>query len=300
MSTQIQTTTPKEVRSFRDNLQNNLISSPTLKDLLANNARLGHEQFVAKVMGTVMGNETLRSCSVPSIMQCCLKSAQLGLPVDASGYAYLVPRGKEATYQIGSKGYIELMKRNKNVKHVIAETVYEGDVFDYFIDETGKHLKHIPNLDATTRENEKGFKAVYAIISYDNGGSEIEVMSKSTVDKIKGVALAQNIWNTWYGEKAKTAVIKRLGKRASLMNVDSAIEVDDDLQGGDGQQQWSNEPKDVKEIKKPSSVDALVADYKPTATIAANTKPEIIQAQAELVESSEQGNEENKEEQINW
>lgn len=278
MSTSIQTT-----RSFRDDLQKNLISSPTLKDLLTNNARLGHEQFVAKVMGTVMGNETLKSCSVTSIMQCCLKSAQLGLPVDASGYAYLVPRGKEATYQIGSKGYIELMKRNKNVKSVVSETVYEGDIFDYYIDETGKHLKHTPNLDVTNRENEKGFKAVYAIISYDNGGSEIEVMTKSTIDKIKGSASTQNIWNTWYGEKAKTAVIKRLGKRASLMNIDTAIEVDDE-------DQWNyNKPQEAEEIKKPSSVDALVEDYKP---IAANIKPEVTQAQAELVVSDEQSNDE--------
>jgi phage RecT family recombinase len=214
-------------KTFKSELQKNLTLSVILKNLLANNSRIGYEEFCAKVMGTVMSSDTLRSCSVASIMQCCLKSAQIGLPVDASGYAYLVPRGKEATYQIGSKGYIELMKRNKNVQSVLAETVYEKDVFEYYIDETGKHIKHTPNLDIETRENEKGFKAVYAIITYDNGGSEIEVMSKTTIDKIKGVATSKNIWNMWYGEKAKTAVIKRLGKRAALMNVSEAIEIDE-------------------------------------------------------------------------
>jgi phage RecT family recombinase len=240
---------PSNIRSFRDELQRNLTASPTLKDLLTNNAHIGHEKFIAKVVGTVMGNTTLRSCSINSIMECCLKSAQLGLPIDASGYAYLVPKGKDATYQIGSKGYIELMKRNKNVRSVITETVYDGDVFDYYVDESGKHIKHIPNLDVETRENEKGFKAVYAIVSYDNGGSEIEVMSKSTIDKIKAVASTRSIWNIWYAEKAKTAVIKRLGKRASLMNIDTAIAMDD---------------SEKTDIIIPPSIDNLVADYEPS------------------------------------
>lgn len=215
-------------RSFRDDLQKNLIGSPTLKDLLTNNAKLGHGQFVAKVIGTVMGNQDLQKCSVSSIMQCCLKSAQLGLPVDASGYAYLVPRKDECTYQIGSKGFIELIRRNKDVKSCTVETVYEGDVFEYYIDEQGKHIKHIPNFDAINRENEQGFKCVYAIVAYNNGGSDIEVMGKETVNKIRSCASTRKIWDVWYAEKAKTAVIKRLGKRTSLMNIDTAIEVDDD------------------------------------------------------------------------
>ena len=217
-----------QTRSFRDDLQKNLISSPTLKDLLTNNVRLSHEQFVAKAIGTVMGSEDLQKCSIASILRCCLKSAQLGLPVDANGYAHLIARKGQCVFEVGSKGYIELIKRNSDVMSCIVESVYVGDSFKYYIDERGQHLEHIPMIDMVNREIEDGLRCVYAIVCYKSGGAEIAVMNNETIRKIKTCASTDYIWKNWHTEKAKTAVIKRLGKRTVRMNVDIALELDEE------------------------------------------------------------------------
>lgn len=212
----------------REKLTQMLTTSPTLCKILSSNAKINHEVFTSKVIATVFGDAKLRTCDVKSIFDACMKSAQLGLPVDACGFAHLVPMGDKVSFQIGFKGYIELVKRNPNVKSIVVETVYEGDDFKYWNDECGVHLKHVPDL-SLRRDGNDGFYAVYAIIVYMNGGSEVAVMNANTIQKIKGVAKSTNIWNAWFSEKAKAAAIKRVAKTAALMNVMEAIAVEDEF-----------------------------------------------------------------------
>ena len=254
-------------RSFRDNLQKHLIGSPTLKELLANNARLDHEQFVAKVIGTIMGNVDLQKCSVPSIMECCVKSAQLGLPVDASGYAYIIPRSTkkdnswvvEATYQIGYRGYLELAKRNKDVKSIDSFVVYKEEVLNgNFCEIRGSESKIIYKPDYSIVKTDDNVAIVVAIISYINGGQEWEVMTKDEINKAKSVSVKKDCngkdrfspWTDWWCEMAKKTVLRRLLKRCCLMNIDTAIDLDED-------EQWKNDKKEVNS----KSINDIVGDY---------------------------------------
>ena len=213
---------------LKTKLKKQLLNADSIKSLLHNNQSLPHEVFVSKAIGTIMSNENLQQCDISSIMQSCIKSAQLGLPVDASGYAYLVPFKGQCTFQIGAKGYIELCKRNKNVLQIIHNAVYEGDEFDYFQDENGFHYKHKIALNGKyNREKRDGLLCVYATIKYINGGSETQLMDVRSIEAIKGCAQTTYIWDRWYTEKAITAVIKRLLKRQHLMNIQDALEKDD-------------------------------------------------------------------------
>jgi len=217
-----------EKQQFKNKLKSYLLGADGIKSLLKNNQKLPHEVFVGKVMGAVMSDSELQKCDINSIVACAIKSAQLGLPVDAGGYAYLIAFKGQPTFQIGVKGYIELCKRNKNVLQIIHGAVYEGDEFDYWQDENGFHYKHKIALNGKyNREKKDGLICVYATIKYTNGGSETQIMDIKSIEAIKGCAQTSYIWDKWYTEKATTAVIKRLLKRQHLMNVQEALEKDD-------------------------------------------------------------------------
>ena len=247
MNTNITNTNPIE-DTFQVKLKNTLFKSETLKNLLSNNLRINHDVFVAKVMATVMPNEKLRKCDIKSILSCCIKSAQLGLPVDASGYAYIIPRWSsnlskdEATFQVGYKGLIELARRNKEVKSITAFEVYEDEYKNkenFYEDKANEIIKYVANYDAV--RTQETLKLVVAVITYTNGGKEWDVMTKQEVDKVKSVNVKKDKygkdyfspWTDWYIEMAKKSVLKRLLKKSCLMNIDLATELDEEFDKND-------------------------------------------------------------------
>jgi phage RecT family recombinase len=266
--------TNKDKKKFKEELERLLLNSSSIKDLFIGNTKIDHKQFVSKILGTVMFNPDLQKCDMESIMECCVKSAQLGLPVDASGYAYLIPKKNKCTFQIGSNGWIELVRRNINVKNIIIDAVCTEDEFNYFINGTGRVVYHKPDLDID-RENINNFRGVFAMIIYNNDGIESEWMNKKSIEKIKQSASTQNIWDKWYAEKAKTAVIKRLAKRSCLMNVYEAMEMDDDKLDFE---KLIKDVSDVNENKKPK-IDLSFTPNNDATEVNEDKNVEIIENQ---------------------
>lgn len=54
---------------------------------------------------------------------------------------------------------------------------------------------------------------VYCIAKTASGDVLADVMSRAEIDKIKAAAKTQNVWNSWYEEMAKKAIIKRASKQ---------------------------------------------------------------------------------------
>ncbi len=83
---------------------------------------------MSALLTVVNGNAALQNCSTGSILTSAIKAAILDLPVENTlGYAYIVPFGKEATFILGYKGYIQLALRTKAYKIINATPVYEGE-----------------------------------------------------------------------------------------------------------------------------------------------------------------------------
>ena len=254
-----------EKKPFREVLHKKLTDSPTLKSLFTNSVKLDYKQFIAKVIGTVMSNPALQKCSANSILQCCSKSAQLGLPVDASGYAYIVPKNvksgnnwiPEATYQIGYRGYLELAKRNKGVKSIDSFLVYTEEVKnENFLEIRGSESKLTYKPDYSISREDSNAALTVALISYTNGGQEWEVMTKNEIEKAKYVSVKKDNngkdkfspWTDWWGEMAKKTVLRRLLKRCCLMNIDTAIELDEDEQWKDASKEIKTQPKSINDL----------------------------------------------------
>lgn len=248
----VKTDTNKEL-SLKDFLTN----SVSLKDLLTGD--LKHAPFIAGVVSTVLADPKLKECSKDSILKCCLKSAQLGLPIDASGFAYLVPRYNskanktDLTFQIGYLGYIALARKSPNVKTITSFAVFEGEYNDKkcFSENraTGK-ISYSPNYDL--ERTEKTLKIVVAVITYTNGGAEYEVMTKAEVDKVRKVNVKEgnfSPWTEWFIQMATKSVIKRLLKKCCFALVIQANELDEEYE----EPQGSPPIKDIKDVFEDTS-----------------------------------------------
>ena len=172
-----------------------------------------------------------------SIREAFKASLDTGIPVDKRQLAYIVKYGNKIEYQIGFKGFISRIKEIYPTANVKAEIVYAGDVFTVEkIDGKAKYTHKVANPFA----NIKDMIGVYAYIQYTDKGKEysfIETMGKDEVLKIKGKAKTAFVWNEWFGEMAKKAVIRRLCKTLFIGDPKIAIMEDLDNKNFDIQQE---------------------------------------------------------------
>ncbi len=86
-------------------------------------------QFIASVASLVNSSDQLKKCDHHSIMSACLKAATLDLPIDQNlGFAYVIPYGDKAQFQMGWKGFVQLAMRSGQVKTINVTDVRESEI----------------------------------------------------------------------------------------------------------------------------------------------------------------------------
>lgn len=173
---------------------------------------------IMQIATTVIAkNPAIAECTTSSLLGAVLQASIVGLELTPIlGLAYLVPfyngktKQKEVQFQIGYRGFIELARRSKELKTLMAECVYENDRFEYELGLEPK-LKHIPFL------GERGeLLYVYAAATFVNGGNAFVVLTKQDVMKYRSyskTAQAEfSIWEKHFEEMAKKTAIRRLAK----------------------------------------------------------------------------------------
>ena len=177
------------------------------------------ERFTRMATTAVTMNPDLGKCTPASFIGAMLQAAALGLePNTALGQAYLIPynnyktQSKEAQFQIGYRGLIELAHRSGDFKSIEAHVVYENDEFEYELGLEPK-LKHKPAM-----KNRGDIVWVYAVYKLQSGGYGFEVMSKEDIDahRKKYSKARTSPWDTAWEGMAKKTVIKQALKYAPL------------------------------------------------------------------------------------
>jgi|WetSurMetagenome_2_1015567.scaffolds.fasta_scaffold01420_33 phage RecT family recombinase len=123
-----------------------------------------------------------------SIISCLFSAPKLGLNPDPSfGQIFFIPYSGVLTYQVGYKGYVQLLYNNGF--RVFADLVYEKDEFDYFVNEGGQHYHHRPNIKLSQKDRGREICA-YSCIS-DGAIKQIHYMDSFHIDEIKKIVLAR-------------------------------------------------------------------------------------------------------------
>jgi len=164
---------------------------------------------------TIRTNPKLSQCEGKSFLAALMTSSQLGLePNTPLGEAYIIPYGKEASFQIGYKGLLSLAYRTGEYKTIYAHEVYPNDTFDYGYG-LEPHLKHVP---ADEPEGEPIY--YYGVYHLQNGGRDFRVWSRKKIENhAKKYSQAfkkgwSSPWKTDFDSMAKKTVLIDLLKYA--------------------------------------------------------------------------------------
>jgi recombination protein RecT len=107
--------------------------------------------FMTSVLQIVASNQMLQNAEPASIYNAACIAATLDLPINnALGFAYIIPFGKQAQFQLGYKGFIQLAQRSGQFQTISATPIYEGQLieqdplrgfqFDFTVAKTGQPI----------------------------------------------------------------------------------------------------------------------------------------------------------------
>tara|TARA_R110002167_G_scaffold33510_2_gene107659 strand:+ start:4330 stop:5220 length:891 start_codon:yes stop_codon:yes gene_type:complete len=232
----------------KDNLtkiKNYLTESATLKETLGQ----GQEKYINSVIFEIMktqgdAKKDLTVCTPKSIATSIKQACDLELEIDARQHCHLIKYGNEANLQIGYRGFVYSIKRAFADANIDVQLVYKGD--DFKLSKEGDVTTY-----TLTRNNPFAPKTDviggFCYISYSINGrlvSFCETVSLEEINKIKGCAKQQFIWNQWFEEKAKVAIIRRACK-IHFAGISSGIEKMAEFDN----QNFDLDKKEMKEVK---------------------------------------------------
>lgn len=147
-------------------------------------SHMNPERLVRIALTTLRLNPELYKCTPESFLGALFQSAQLGLEPNIEGQAYILPFNnrrkqgndwtmvKEAQFQIGYRGYVELFFRHQSSLSLDMQEVREKDRFEYMLG-TNSYLNHTPAMK--DRGEVIGY---YAVAKLKEGASVFKFMSK--------------------------------------------------------------------------------------------------------------------------
>lgn len=193
------------------------------------------ERFTRVALTTIRNNDGLMKCNQASLMGALMHCASFDMEPDARGLVWLVPYGKEAQFQLGYKGMIELAIRSGAVKSIYAEIVYKAEIeagmFDY---KGGTEREIIHRRDLLRPELRKGdVAAAYAVAVMKDGSKEMAVVDHAHIEKRRNSSACKSgPWGKWYDEMAKKTAIKELCRTLpqSIEKLHKAIAVDNEYE----------------------------------------------------------------------
>lgn len=135
--------------------------------------KMNSERFISSVVSAVQTNPALSDCTNTSIFSAALLGESLKLsPSPQLGQYYMVPyenkktKVKEAQFQMGYKGYIQLAIRSGQYKRLNVLAIKEGELIKY--DPLLEEIEVKLIEDEEVRENAKTI-GYYATFEYVNG-----------------------------------------------------------------------------------------------------------------------------------
>lgn len=139
-------------------------------------------RFISSIVSAVQTTPALQECTNPSILSAALLGEALNLsPSPQLGQFYMVPfdnkkKGcKEAQFQLGYKGYIQLAERSGYYKKLNVIAIKEGELIKY--DPLNEEIEVELIEDDVVRENTPAM-GYYAMFEYENGFRKTMYWSK--------------------------------------------------------------------------------------------------------------------------
>lgn len=183
-------------------------------------------QYITSIVTMVNNASALRKCEPISLVNACIIAATLDLPISPTlGYAYIIPYGNKAQFQIGYKGLVQLALRTKMYERLGAREVYEGQLVKY--DEFGE-----PEFDfnAQTGKEILGYMAYFKL---KEGYKKTFWMTKEEVEKhadkfSQTYRSGKGVWKDNFNAMSKKTVLKMLLLNYAPLSTQMQQAIEDD------------------------------------------------------------------------
>lgn len=239
---------------------NNVIQR--VKSLLDKDASV----FITSVVNVSRGSVALQKCSPDSVWGAAIKAASLKLPIEPSlGYAYVIPYGQEAQFQLGYKGLIQLAIRTGLYKKIHATSVFADEIESY--NPITNELTINPNQsEHKQRYDGKSEPAgYYALLELLTGfRAEIYMTKRDVENHGKRYSPSYNskssAWKTDFEAMAQKTVLKQLLSRYGILSVEmqKAFVAEAEAETQSYQEEPQETPPPAPEAKKKKKDDNVI------------------------------------------
>ncbi len=197
-------------------------------------------RFIASVVSAVQNNQELQKCTNASILSAALLGESLQLsPSPQLGQYYMVPfnnnktKEKEAQFQLGYKGYIQLALRSGQYKKLNVLAIKEGELLSY--DPLNEEIEVSLIEDEVERENAETI-GYYAMFEYLNGFRKTLYWSKAKMEAhalrySKGYAKKSGytFWEKDFDAMAYKTMLRQLISKWGIMSIEMMNALDSDM-----------------------------------------------------------------------
>lgn len=167
---------------------------------------------------------------------------------------------KKAQYLPMVDGVLKRARQSGQIDVIAGKAVFDGDQFDYWMDENGEHINYRPKFVGRGE-----FILSFAFAKLKTGELIVEVMTKEEVDRVRAASKGGQYgpWKDWYDRMAVKSALHRLARR-----LPNASELMDMLERG--QPMDFHKERDVTpQPKQAAGIDHLKAaiDGKPESQL---------------------------------
>lgn len=185
------------------------------------------QSFITTLSSMVGSNANLNACDRASLLGCALKATSMDLPFDQNlGFAWCIPYGNKAQFQMGYKGYIQLGLRSSQIVKLNAKEVLEGEYKGF--DEIGEPIIEWLPLEERKDKAVVGYMAGIKLI---NGFTKVVFWSIADIEKhatkysqayryAKKNNQKDAVWIENFDAMAKKTVLKDLISKYAPMSVE--------------------------------------------------------------------------------
>lgn len=170
------------------------------------------------------GGKALAKVSSGSVKNAVRQMVTMGLYPDKK-QGYFIAYGDQMTFMPSYMGYQMILKRDYDVKEVMAVIVYKTDKIQTQIVNgqeqviPGSHIRGASpfDTDATKLENVVG---AYAIAVLRNGKEKHEIMNIAQINKAWSKAKTKNVQQDFWDQMIKRTILNRLAKGILTSDID--------------------------------------------------------------------------------
>jgi len=228
-----------------------LLESPAIKQRIEEVLGERKTQFITSALSLFNSNTQLQNCEPASIFNACLTATSLGMPINNNlGFAYIIPYGKEAQFQIGYKGFRQLAINSNQYKDLDVKAVYEGQL----IDDNSFRGFHF-DWKSKISDNIIGYASFFQLL---NGFESIYYMSIKDIEK-HAKKYSQTYkkgfgnWKDEFDKMAKKTVVKlhlNSGFAPLSIEMQKAVESDQAIIQDNGFRYIDNEAIDLDQLNE--------------------------------------------------